>query len=122
MHYILLPLLATLLGATSATPFKPDGHDFEYVPAPGPIPFSDGTPGSGGGWPKGTTSRSKDGGATDQATKDILTQCLIDYSKDRFYDSWDGNECGGLGWFKGSTVTDPKDQINTYSCYQACAP
>ncbi|KAL8814817.1 MAG: hypothetical protein Q9223_005990 [Gallowayella weberi] len=118
MHYI-FPLLASLLWTTSAIPLKPQGFEFDYVSAPGPIPFSDGD--SGGGWPKGTTVRSKDGGATDQATKDTLTQCLIDYSAGRFYDSWNGNECGGVGWFKG-TVENPNDQINTYDCYQACAP
>ncbi|KAL8803001.1 MAG: hypothetical protein Q9182_003426 [Xanthomendoza sp. 2 TL-2023] len=118
MHYI-LPFLASLLSATSAIPFKPQGFQFDYVPAPGPIPFSDGV--SGGGWPKGTTTRSKDGGATDQATKDTLTQCLKDYGTGKFYDSWEGNACGGVGWFKG-TVANPSDQINTYDCYQACAP
>ncbi|KAI4233839.1 MAG: hypothetical protein L6R40_006965 [Gallowayella cf. fulva] len=112
MHPI-LPLLAYLLTAISATPFKGQGLNFDYIPFPGPIPFS-----NPGEWPKGTTSRSKGGLPTDTATFDTMATCLRDYGSNAFYDSWAGAVCGGMGWFKGTV----NDKVNPYDCYQSCAP
>ncbi|KAL8662978.1 MAG: hypothetical protein Q9168_008174 [Polycauliona sp. 1 TL-2023] len=119
MHYV-LPLLASLLGAASATPLEAravQGFDFPTANAPGPIPFSDGT--TGGGWPIGVDNPivSQGGGATDGPTQAILADCLTKYSEGDFYNSWLGMNCGGVGWFKGSTVG-----VDPYHCYQACAP
>ena len=115
MHY-LFALLASLVSLISATPLKGIGLDFSYVPFPGPIPYSDIS--NGGEWPRGTTRRYNGGLSTDDATMDTMRQCLLEYGSGRFYDSWDGNRCGGMGWFKGTT----NDKVNPYACYQTCAP
>ncbi|KAI0332166.1 hypothetical protein GY45DRAFT_1321182 [Cubamyces sp. BRFM 1775] len=48
-------------------------------------------------------------GATDQGA---LHTCLDNYR----WDNWDGQDCGGRGWFKGShKYKSPTD------CYDACA-
>ncbi|KAI4120702.1 MAG: hypothetical protein LQ338_006826 [Usnochroma carphineum] len=108
--------LALILALTSATPLSAPGKGFAFVPAPGPIPYSN--PNHGGDWPEGTTVRYSGGLPTDEVTQAIFAQCLQDYGSGRFYDSWDGNICGNLGWFKGSA----NDKIGTYDCYQTCAP
>ncbi|KAL9025570.1 MAG: hypothetical protein Q9196_005633 [Gyalolechia fulgens] len=111
-----LALLTYLVGLTSATPLSRPGHGFDFVPAPGPIPFSNTH--RGGEWPQGVTIRSKQGLSTDAATQATIAQCLTDYGSGRFYDSWAGNICGNLGWFKGTS----NDKIDIYDCYQSCAP
>ena len=47
-----------------------------------------------------------------------LTNCLNDYGCGRFSDSWDGNVCGGRGWFKGP----PDSKTSNSECYQILAP
>ena len=106
MHYI-LPLLATLLSAISAMLLEPRDDR-------GPIPYSNGV--THGGLPD-VEFTYDNGGTSDEAEKKLLIQCLVNYSTGRFYDSWDGNECEGMGWNKGTT-----GGIDTYKCYQACAP
>ncbi|KAL8647686.1 MAG: hypothetical protein Q9226_006335 [Calogaya cf. arnoldii] len=113
MHYI-LPLLATLLSATSAVPLKANGFNFDKVYSPGPIPYSNGA--TGGGLPD-VTFTYENGGTTEPEGQKLLDKCLEDYSTGRFYDSWYGNECEGMGWNKGTS-----GGIDTYKCYQACAP
>ncbi|KAL8749083.1 MAG: hypothetical protein Q9184_006943 [Pyrenodesmia sp. 2 TL-2023] len=106
----------TLLTLTSATPLSAPGHDFPFVPAPGPIPFSNIH--AGDDWPRGTTIRWTEGFPTSLLSTDDFAKCLTEYGSGRFYDSWDGNICGGLGWYKGGAG----DKISTYHCYQTCAP
>ncbi|KAL7278788.1 hypothetical protein ACG7TL_007797 [Trametes sanguinea] len=48
-------------------------------------------------------------GATDQGA---LHTCLDNYR----IDNWDGMDCGGRGWFKGS-----HNYKNPLDCYDACA-
>ncbi|KAL7278750.1 hypothetical protein ACG7TL_007755 [Trametes sanguinea] len=48
-------------------------------------------------------------GATDQGA---LHTCLDNYRTD----NWDGMDCGGRGWFKGSSAYQ-----NPMNCYDACA-
>ncbi|KAI0766611.1 hypothetical protein BD413DRAFT_480810 [Trametes elegans] len=48
-------------------------------------------------------------GATDQGA---LHSCLTNYR----WDNWDGQDCGGRGWFKGHHNYD-----NPHNCYDACA-
>ncbi len=47
-------------------------------------------------------------GSTD---KGALHTCLSNYRTD----NWDGEYCGGVGWFKGSMFYD-----NPQDCYDAC--
>lgn len=47
-----------------------------------------------------------------------LTTCLNDYGCGRFSNSWDGNVCGGRGWFKGP----PGSKTSNYDCFQMLAP
>lgn len=108
-------MLASLLHLSSTTPMSAPGHNFAFVSAPGPIPFSN--PTHGGDWPQGTTNRWNGGFPSNELTQDDFAKCLQDYGSGRFYDSWDGNVCGGLGWYKGAA----NDKIGTYDCYQTCA-
>ncbi|KAI0633118.1 hypothetical protein C8Q77DRAFT_1218467 [Trametes polyzona] len=48
-------------------------------------------------------------GATDQGA---LHACLNSYRTD----NWDGKDCGGRGWFKGT-----HNYKNPQNCYDACA-
>ena len=80
---------------------------------PGPIPYQD--PKVGLPNQQDVTSNIKHFGLN--VDKDDMKACLVDYGSDRFYDSWDGNVCGGLGWFKGAK----NDHIDPYDCYQTCA-
>ena len=47
-----------------------------------------------------------------------LSTCLDDYGCGNFSDSWNGNVCGGRGWFKGP----PTNKISSSECYQELAP
>ncbi|KAI0074908.1 hypothetical protein K474DRAFT_1600767, partial [Panus rudis PR-1116 ss-1] len=47
-------------------------------------------------------------GPTDQAA---LHDCLANYRTD----NWDGTDCGGRGWFKGSSEYNSPE-----NCYDAC--
>ncbi|KAL8731384.1 MAG: hypothetical protein Q9166_003476 [cf. Caloplaca sp. 2 TL-2023] len=111
-----LAVLAFLLSLVSASPIQPPGRDFPYVPFPGPIPYSN--PSRGGSWPIGTTRKYNGGLSTDTATVDTMALCLHNYGSGRFYDSWDGNRCGGMGWYKGTA----NGKVDPYECYQTCAP
>lgn len=115
--FIPLTLLTYLLTLTTATPMSSPGRNFAFVPAPGPIPFSN--PAHGGDWPEGAERTNWDEGLpTDAVTQAAFAQCLTDFGSGAFYDSWAGNRCGNLGWFKGAA----NDKISTYDCYQSCAP
>ncbi|KAL8946210.1 MAG: hypothetical protein Q9222_007367 [Ikaeria aurantiellina] len=116
---IYLLALLTLLTITRSHPLTPPPtSSVSPLPSipPGPIPFSN--PNHGGLWPISTTSRYNSGLSSDPVTIANMSACLTNYSIGRFYDSWDGNVCNGMGWFKGSA----NDKINPYDCYQACAP
>ncbi|KAL8758153.1 MAG: hypothetical protein Q9199_001690 [Rusavskia elegans] len=115
MHHH-LTLLAALSSLISAIPLQVPGHDFAFVPYPGPIPYSN--PSHGGDWPQGTTSRYNGGLSTDSTTLSTMSKCLQDYGSGRFYDTWDGNRCGGMGWYKGTA----NGKVDVYKCYQSCAP
>ncbi|KAL8867043.1 MAG: hypothetical protein Q9174_005916, partial [Haloplaca sp. 1 TL-2023] len=60
----------------------------------------------------------EDGLGLDSKTQDTFRKCLVDYGSGMFMDGWQGNICGGLGWYKGSKNSD----IDAYLCYQICAP
>ena len=47
-----------------------------------------------------------------------LATCLNDYGCGNFANSWDGNVCGGRGWFKGP----PNSKTSNTQCYQVLAP
>ncbi|KAL8659070.1 MAG: hypothetical protein Q9202_007303 [Teloschistes flavicans] len=119
LHYLLV--LAPLFAIISASPtpttneITPRYQQPAYVASPGPIPFAD--PGRGG-WPA-VYSVDQTWSGTDYPKDDITTatfeHCLVDYGSNQFYNSWQGNICGGLGWFKGGSG------ISQYDCYQICA-
>lgn len=83
------------------------------VPSPGPIPYQK----PNEGYPDQQSVTGDDRHSGLQQTKDVMVACLVAYGSGRFYDSWDGNYCGGYGWFKGSK----NNHIGTYKCYQTCA-
>ena len=47
-----------------------------------------------------------------------LTTCLNEYGCGIFSDSWQGNVCGGRGWFKGP----PSNDTSSSECYRDLAP
>ena len=47
-----------------------------------------------------------------------LTTCLNEYGCGTFSNSWNGNVCGGRGWFKGP----PGSKISSAECFQVLAP
>lgn len=47
-----------------------------------------------------------------------LTTCLNEYGCGNFSNSWNGNVCGGRGWFKGP----PSSKTSNSQCYQELAP
>lgn len=106
-------ILTTLIVTATATFLPKRNYGLSYAPAPGPIPYLDATV----YWPaeESVTSNRKHLGLSVPVQN--MTDCLIQYSTGRFYDSWDGNVCAGIGWFKGP----PDSDINTYDCYQTCA-
>ena len=46
------------------------------------------------------------------------TSCLNEYGCGNFSDSWNGNVCGGRGWFKGP----PSSKTSATDCFQQLAP
>lgn len=46
------------------------------------------------------------------------TTCLDDYGCGNFSQSWDGNVCGGRGWFKGP----PNSKTSASECFRQLAP
>jgi hypothetical protein len=105
-------ILFALLAASTPTPTE-NLVARANVPSPGPIPYED--PRIGLPDTQGVVSNNKHSGLTQ--SKDVMKACLVEFGSGKFYDSWDGNYCGGFGWFKG-----PEDShIGTYKCYQTCA-
>lgn len=47
-----------------------------------------------------------------------LTDCLNEYGCGNFSNSWQGNVCGGRGWFKGP----PSSKSSSTKCFQELAP
>ena len=47
-----------------------------------------------------------------------LTGCLNEYGCGDFSNSWNGNVCGGRGWFKGP----PDSKTSNVECFQELAP
>lgn len=47
-----------------------------------------------------------------------LTNCLNEYGCGNFSNSWNGNVCGGRGWFKGP----PSSKTSSDECYHVLAP
>ena len=109
----LLIILFTAFVAAKPTPNKNNILPRTWVPYPGPIPYQD--PKIGLPYQQSVTSNVKSFGL--QTDLQILKDCLAAYGSYQFYNTWDGNDCGGLGWFKGSK----NGKINPYSCYQTCA-
>ena len=81
------------------------------TPYPGPIPYSINNLQN----QQSVTINDKHQGLSTDS--DTMISCLKDFGYGQFYDSWDGNYCGGYGWFKGP----PDSKISTYDCYQTCA-
>lgn len=104
-------ILFAVFAASTPTPAE-DLQARAHVPSPGPIPYQD--PKQGLPDQQGATGEDKHSGLTQ--SKDVMKACLVEYGSDRFYDSWNGNYCGGFGWFKGSD-----GHIGSYECYQICA-
>lgn len=114
MHCLFLLLTAFIAITNAASLPKRNDYGLEYKEAPGPIPYLD----PAVRWPavQSVTPNAKHLGLPDNLQAN-LTECLVQYSMGRFYDSWDGNVCGGYGWFKGP----PGSGVGTYDCYQTCA-
>lgn len=110
----LLILLFVAFAASTPTPPTEDLLPRAKVPYPGPIPYAD--PKKGFPFSQFVTIEEKALGLN--TSIEIMKDCLVAYGSDKFYDSWQGNYCGGMGWFKGSTQ---QNTISTYTCYQACA-
>ena len=110
------PFVIVLFGAFAAsTPTRTTQQlvPRAQVPSPGPIPYQ--SPNVGLPNQESVTGNIKHFGL--QTSLDDMKACLVAYGSGQFYDSWDGNVCGGYGWFKGSN----NDNIDTYDCYQTCA-
>ena len=86
------------------------------VPYPGPIPYPD--PRQGLPYQQSVYANIKHFGlGQDDQTYQTMKDCLVAYGSNQFYDSWMGNNCGGMGWFKGT----PNGKMNPYECYHTCA-
>ncbi len=111
MPFLLIVLSALAVSCTPISILSRTLNARAKVPYPGPIPYSS--------WnmpnQQSVNSNDKHDGLT--STIDVMTSCLQDFGYGRFYDSWDGNYCGGYGWFKGPTDS----KISTYDCYHTCA-
>ena len=115
MHQTLLILLA--LAATSmgiALPQQsPERRDALLNTAPGCNPYTD----------PSVILYNQNSVAEDYSTggpaltQADLTTCLNEYGCGTFSTSWNGNVCGGRGWFKG-----PPSSENSTQCYQDLAP
>ena len=64
-----------------------------------------------------TVTQEYSGGSVALSSAD-LTTCLNEYGCGVFSDSWQGNVCGGRGWFKGP----PSSTKSSKGCYQDLAP
>lgn len=64
-----------------------------------------------------TVTEQYSGGSTALSQLDLST-CLNDYGCGNFSNSWNGNVCGGRGWFKGP----PSSKTSSSHCYQELAP
>ncbi|CAF9934674.1 MAG: hypothetical protein ALECFALPRED_006057 [Alectoria fallacina] len=64
-----------------------------------------------------TVTEQSSGGSPALNQQD-LTSCLNDYGCGNFANSWNGNICGGRGWFKGP----PNSKTSNSKCYQELAP
>ena len=85
-------------------------------PTAGPIPVT--PPVRGWPAPQSVITNSRASGLV--PSKEEMNDCLVKYSENQFYDGYDGNECAGMGWFKGgynigyvdlvafSTLSSPK--------------
>ena len=113
-----LLVLAILQAVGTATPLPSLEPREDRVPCPGPIPIPD-IRGEGvrilvdsvqfKGVEKGL--------GLDTKTQDTFKKCLVDYGSGMFMNGWQGNVCGGLGWFKGTKNSD----IDPYMCYSVCS-
>ena len=64
-----------------------------------------------------TVTQQYSGGSPAISQSD-LTTCLNEYGCGNFSASWNGNVCGGRGWFKGP----PNAKTSESECYQDLAP
>ncbi|KAL6721549.1 hypothetical protein ACLMJK_000653 [Lecanora helva] len=113
MHYLIILIFAALATATPVDRTQhllPRANRVDY---PGPIPYLN--PKHGFPNQEDVTSNNKHFGLA--TSQDDMKACLVAYGSDRFYDSWSGNICGSMGWFKGSK----NDDMDPYDCYQTCA-
>ena len=110
---LFLILLASLITSITSSILPKRDYGLAYAPAPGPIPYLN----PADYWPaeQSVTPNRKHLGLTVPVQN--MTDCLTEYSTGQFYDSWQGNVCAGMGWFKGP----PDSSISTYDCYQTCA-
>ncbi|KAL8965878.1 MAG: hypothetical protein Q9183_003641 [Haloplaca sp. 2 TL-2023] len=114
-----LLVLAILQAVGTATPLHSLEPREDRVPCPGPIPIPE-TRGWGVRPLVDSVQFGQDEGGLglDAKTQDTFRKCLVDYGSGMFMNGWQGNVCGGLGWFKGTKNTE----IDPYWCYQVCAP
>jgi len=114
MH--LLIFLFAALVASNPTHHRRDLLPRGRIAYPGPIPYPN--PAFERPNPQDVVANDKHLGlSTDTQTLQTMKDCLVAYGSDRFFDSWDGNICGGMGWFKGSH----NGNIDPYGCYEVCA-
>ena len=109
----LLIFFFTAVAVSSPTNLARGLQNRAVVPYPGPIPYQD--PHVGLPDQQSVTSNIKQFGL--QTDAQSMKDCLVVYGSNQFYNSWQGNVCGGLGWFKGSK----NSKIDPYDCYQTCA-
>lgn len=116
MHYTLLILFA--LAATSVGISLPERHpqrrDDLLNTGPGCISY---TNPSALLQDQNTVTEQSSAGSPALNQLD-LTTCLNEFGCGSFSNSWDGNVCGGRGWFKGP----PNSKTSNSECYQKLAP
>lgn len=116
MHHALLILFA--LAAMSMGINLPQRHlerrDTTLNTGPGCISYTDP---SALLQNQNTVTEQSSGGSPTLSQLDLAT-CLNEYGCGNFANSWDGNVCGGRGWFKGP----PNSKTSNTQCYQVLAP
>ncbi|CAF9935301.1 MAG: hypothetical protein HETSPECPRED_009733 [Heterodermia speciosa] len=105
---LFLPLLLLLNALPFTLPLSLPPRDTGPIPITNPV----------GGWPaaQSVTFNLRSFGL-DPSSQPAVSDCLTAYSMGRFYDGWDGNICGNLGWFKGTA----NDDVDAVECYSICA-
>lgn len=113
MHFILFALAATSMGI-DLPQRSLERRDTMLNTGPGCISYTD--PDALLQNENTVTQQYSEGGPA--LSQPDLTTCLNEYGCGTFSNSWNGNVCGGRGWFKGP----PDSKANNTECYQALAP